>query len=142
MEAVPGDFIHQIEVCAKSVYESLGTGHSESVYHRAMEVELRFHDICYESKVTLPIVHRGLTVGYGEADLIVYERNVDGTVAVPGVIVELKAVTHEPREVERAQLMGYLRSRGWPDASGVIINFRQPCGAKPADKVDFVEILL
>lgn len=133
-------FLFSIIECAKKVYETLGTGHSEIVYHKAMEVELRHQNIRYESKVILPILYRGLTVGHGEADLVVYDVNVDDTVANPGVVVELKAVAYEPREQERAQIIGYLRSRGWPNATGLIINFRQPSSAKSIQIVDWQQV--
>lgn len=112
---------------AKYVYSCLGTGHSEIVYHKAMEVELReINKLMYESKVVVPIHHRGLTIGYSEADLIVYEpENTEQ--GIQGIVVELKAVTYAPREAEFAQVRSYLRSRGaHRDAFGLLINFRQP----------------
>lgn len=125
---------------ASLVYECLGTGHSEIVYHKALEVELRTRGVCYESKVALPIIYRGLTVGYGEADLIVYSEE-DIALGNPGIVVELKAVTYAPREAERAQLRGYLRSRGYPNSCGLLINFRQPTATNAAaDEIDWCEV--
>lgn len=117
----------QIIECAEYVYLCLGTGHSESVYHKAMEVELRTKGIMYETKVIIPVLHRGLVVGYSEADLIVYDIEKEETI---GYIVELKAVTYSPRELEKAQLNCYLRSK--PDINhGLLINFRQPSTTNP-----------
>jgi GxxExxY protein len=122
-----------LEDCAKCVYEALGSGYSESVYHRAMEVELRHRGLIYESKVTIPIVYKGLTVGYGEGDLIVYGEQFSED---SHVIVELKATSHEPREVEKAQIIGYLRCRGLAlsdldGTRGLIVNFPQPTRLSP-----------
>ena len=108
-----------VVACANLVYQALGTGHTEIVYHRAMEVELRARVIRFESKVILPITYRGLNVGYGEADLVVYTDN-----APEGYVVELKATTYAPRQQEHAQLRSYLRLRG--THRGIVVNFRQP----------------
>lgn len=125
--------------CADMVYTALGTGHSEIVYHKALEVELRARGIKYESKVIIPISYLGLHVGYGEADLIVYQDAMDTN----GLVVELKAVTYAPRAQERAQLSSYLRCRGYEGASGILINFRQPTATTPSpDQVDWEIIAL
>jgi GxxExxY protein len=122
---------HIIADCATAVYIALGPGHSEIVYHKAMEVELRTQGIRYESKVILPIYYRSLTVGYGEADLIVYENEDD----LNGTVVELKAVGYTPRQGEYAQVRSYLRSRAIPEAQAILINFRQPTSACSAPDV-------
>jgi len=124
-----------IVCCADLVFAKLGPGHSESVYHRAMEVELRARVIRFESKAILPITYRGLNVGYGEADLIVYGKTNDD------IVVELKATTYAPRAQERAQLLSYLRSRG--SSRGLLINFRQPTATIPCpEQVDWEEVWL
>jgi len=127
-----------LQDCAKCVYDALGTGHTESVYHRAVEVELRTRGINYESKVVLPIYYRGLSVGYGEADIIVYNSHSVTTDNAP-IIVELKAVTYAPRAAERAQIQAYMR--GYCCETGLIINFRQPTSTCPApQECDFALI--
>jgi hypothetical protein len=50
--------------CATRVAQELGYGHSESVYHQAVLVELRLRGIPYESEKVLPIIYRGFGVGY------------------------------------------------------------------------------
>lgn len=130
------DTVDLVVACAGLVYSALGTGHSESVYHRAMEVELRARVVRFETKVIVPISYRGLNVGYGEADLIVYtDQEPDG------LVVELKATTYAPRSQERAQLQSYLRARNTD--RGVLVNFRQPTATTPApDQVDYEEVYL
>ena len=59
------------EVCA-----SLGAGHSESIYHAAMAVELRLAGIMYESEQVMPITHKGSYVGIVRADIIVAKECV------------------------------------------------------------------
>ena len=62
-----------IRKIAYEVYEELGSGHTETVYHRAMEVGLRLHedDIKYESGKVLELTYQGYYVGEGFADLLV-----------------------------------------------------------------------
>lgn len=122
--------------CANRVYQGLGAGYSESVYHTAMEVEFRDLGLNYETKSVVPILYRGRNVGYGIADFIVSDGQNK-----PVVVVELKAVTYAPRSQEKAQIQTYLRSR--PDVVfGLLINFRQPtttsaeCSAVDVCRVD------
>jgi GxxExxY protein len=111
---------HLEQICqsAKEVYNILGTGHSEAVYHKAMEVELRLRDIHYSTKCAISIPYKGYIVGYNEPDLIVKVNENDV------IVVELKATTYPPRETEKAQLDCYLRTLNTP--YGVLINFTQP----------------
>ncbi|MGL6096859.1 MAG: GxxExxY protein, partial [Fimbriiglobus sp.] len=64
------------------VYNELGSGFLESVYHRAMEVALQDAGMAVESEVALPVFFRGHRVGEFAADLFVEHT----------VILELKAV--------------------------------------------------
>ena len=123
-----------IEEAAGCVYEALGTGHTERVYHRAMEVHLRSEGIVYDSHVMVPVYYRGLQVGFGEADLIVFFPSEI-------VIVELKATSHAIKATERAQLERYLAN--WPgDATaGLVVNFRQPSAhTQSPSEVDILRI--
>jgi len=113
--------LKEISDAATNVYDSLGSGHTEIIYHRAMEVELRSRGLHIETKVPLPIYYRNFIIGYQEADLIVYKHIQDDC----GIIVELKSVAYAPRDTERNQIASYLRTRGYNNAHGVLINFRQ-----------------
>lgn len=126
-----------IKECAKRVYDNLGFGYSESVYHRAMETEFRLRGISYESKVIHPIHYLGYHIGHCEADLVVFDEKE------PQVIVELKAVTTDINKTHVAQLEMYLRER-CDINSGMIVNFRQPCNSTRDDSsltVEFLELL-
>lgn len=61
---------------AQEVYESLGAGHLESIYHAAMAVELRLAGIMYESEQVMPVTHKGNFVGTIRADIIVNKECV------------------------------------------------------------------
>jgi GxxExxY protein len=96
--------------CATRVAQELGYGHSESVYHQAMLVELRMRNVPYESEKVLSINYRGLCVGYARVDLL-----VKGC-----VVLELKAV-QALRAQDKAQLGRYTQLLNMP--RGLLINF-------------------
>ena len=105
--------LKDIEESCRMVFAQLGSGHSESVYHRAMEVELRKRKIDYESEVVIPILYDGHFVGHGRADIIVDKK----------IIVELKAI-NSLGIGERMQLNLYLNCLNYN--MGILLNFPQP----------------
>ena len=60
----------------KEIYTELGPGHSERVYHNAVEVLLREKNIKYESERIIPVVFRGHVIGNVRADIIIDGRYV------------------------------------------------------------------
>jgi GxxExxY protein len=82
----------RVEQAAESVYEELGPGHSESVYHNALETELSHRGVPFSSEGSVPIYYRGKAVGYRRPDLFVGEDSFDITV------VELKAHDNAGKE--------------------------------------------
>jgi len=95
------------------ILNTLGSGHTESVYHKAFEVEFRKQGIEYASEVVAPIYYRGTYVGHGRADIV-----------IPGILVmELKATSSPPRDLERSRIKTYMESLRISD--GIIINFSQ-----------------
>jgi GxxExxY protein len=97
-------------VMAQKIWETLGPGFSERVYHNAFEVELRLRGIPYETERILPITYEGHNVGNLRADLV-----IDGK-----IIVELKSTTKLKDEFEN-QAKNYMRLTGIQEA--VLINF-------------------
>jgi GxxExxY protein len=95
---------------ARHIWNSLGPGYSERVYHNAMEVCLRRSGIPYETERIIPIVFDGHVLGNLRADLIV-DRNL---------IVELKSV-RAIKEEHHIQARLYLQLLGLNDA--MLINF-------------------
>ena len=107
--------LDKIKTLAQKVYQTLGSGFSERVYHNAMEVLLRMEGIPYETERIVPIVFEGHTIGNMRADLIV-EKNI---------IVELKATKSiTPAMVTQSQK--YLQLLGLSHA--LLVNFPQPVG--------------
>jgi GxxExxY protein len=102
--------MNDIKNIAQKVYSNLGYGYSESVYHNAMEVELRAHGIPYETERIIPIEYEGHVIGNLRADLIIDKKT----------IVELKS-TRGLNEAARIQARQYMQLLGLPEA--VLINF-------------------
>jgi GxxExxY protein len=90
-----------------------GPGKLESVYERALAIELRAQRVPFCTQVPIPMLYRGESVGEFFADFIVDRK----------VIVELKAV-ETVRPVHRAQVLSYLRATELE--LGLLINFNVP----------------
>ena len=95
---------------ARHVYKTLGHGHSEAVYHRALEVGLRKQNVRYDTERIVPIKYEGHVVGNSRLDLVVGDTT----------IVELKSVS-ALRQKEINQLRNYMNITGMD--SGILINF-------------------
>jgi GxxExxY protein len=56
------------------VHRAFGYGFLESVYRRALAVELRYMGIPVSEEVPYELFHRGVSVGFYRADLVVDSR--------------------------------------------------------------------
>jgi len=99
------------------VYNELGYGFLESVYHRSLVLALNSVGLNVSSKVSIPVWFRGTRVGRFEADIL-----VEGC-----VLLELKAARMLDSS-HRAQLLNYLRAT--EIEVGLLLNF----GEKPEFK--------
>jgi GxxExxY protein len=100
----------RITASAYGVQRKFGYGYLESVYRRALAVEMQYHGIAVAQEVTYELFHRGVPVGLFRADLVADSR----------VIVEAKTGLL-PDPVAPAQLLNYLRAA---DLSlGLLIHF-------------------
>lgn len=97
--------------CAIRVHRALGPGFLESIYRKAMYVELGAAGLSYESERPVRVRYREVEITGQRVDLI-----VEGE-----IVVELKSVVHLD-EVHRAQLISYLRTTAL--RGGLLINFR------------------
>ncbi len=124
---------------AKRVYDTLGTGHEETIYREAMNIELQ--EMGYIVKTEMPVSVRYKTtkgkeviIGSVRVDLYI-EKGKDSA------ILELKAVSPLMKEKdksrekmkEHAQLQKYLHALG--ERKGFIINFPFP----PAEEPEIIE---
>jgi len=96
--------------CAYRVYNKMGFGYLESVYHKCLLIELRKAGITAESKKPITVSYDGEVVGEFVADILVEYM----------IIVELKSVRRIV-EAHEVQLVNYLVATGKP--VGLLINF-------------------
>jgi len=99
---------------AMEVYNELGPGFLEAIYHDALKIELQTCGIPFESEKSLSVYYRGHQLPHTYvADLICNQR----------ILLELKA-TKEINEIHLAQVYNYLKATGL--ALGYVINFGYP----------------
>lgn len=111
------DTTEKIIKCFYKVFDELGGGFLESVYEKALLIELKVCGINAEFQVPLKVKYKGAVIGDFKADIV-----VDGK-----VIIEIKAVSKITKEHE-AQLINYLRATGI--RIGLLVNF--------GDKIEFM----
>ena len=99
--------------CAIRVHRELGPGFLESIYRKAMYLELQATGMSFESERPVKVKYRDAHISGQRVDLI-----VEGA-----IVVELKSVIRLD-DVHLAQLMSYLRTTGL--RGGLLINFRVP----------------
>lgn len=99
-----------MENIIQEVFEEIGPGYTESVYHRAMEVALRQRGIEYDSEMVVPVCFRGHVVGNVRCDLVVNKE----------LIVELKTVSRLSDD-HRQQLKNYMKLLNM--SQGLLVNF-------------------
>jgi GxxExxY protein len=96
--------------CAYKVYSVLGAGFLESVYKKALILELRKDGLKTDEECPIEVRYEETIVGSFYADIFVEGR----------IILELKAVDALTRAHE-IQLVNYLKATGLP--IGLLINF-------------------
>lgn len=98
---------------AIEVHKGLGPGYDESVYQRALEVELRALGVGFEAAKAFAVSYRGQAVGSTVADLYVDNR----------FVVDVLAHRGEVGAAERAGVRALLRAGDME--LGLIINFAE-----------------
>jgi len=104
------DITHKIIGAAYQVHNKLGFGFLESVYKKAMLIELTKDNLRVEAEKPLKVYYDNQVVGDFFADLFVEET----------VVVELKSVENLTKAHE-VQLVNYLN--GLENDIGLLINF-------------------
>ena len=104
------DAIFRVIGAAIEVHRHLGPGYLESIYHRALCVELRLRGIAFEVERRIDVVYKGELLHGQKLDLVVESL----------VVVEVKAVS-QLEEIHGSQVVSYLRATGL--RAGLLINF-------------------
>lgn len=92
------------------VYNILGPGFKEIVYHNSLREEFDKRKIEYSEKERIKIAYKSKQVGIYEPDFIVEDK----------VIIEIKAVDIMPKVFEK-QLYSYLKATKYK--VGILVNF-------------------
>jgi len=93
----------------KQVWDELGPGYSEAIYHNALEVVLRLNNIQYETERIIPVKFKGHVIGNLRADIILND-----------CVIELKSV-RSLTEPNRDQIRNYMKILG--HTKGYLVNF-------------------
>lgn len=104
------DLTYKIRGAAFAVYNSLGTGHKESVYQNAFAVELEKAGVPFEKEKRIDVAHGGKSVGSYQPDFVIDEK----------IIVELKALPFTGGR-EQQQVRYYLKNSSY--RLSLLINF-------------------
>lgn len=110
MELMYKEEVFKIVGAAMEVYNELGPGFLEAVYHEALEIEFKEKDISFESQKPLSIKYKSQQLQkLYVADFLVYGK----------IIVELKALDRLSG-TEEAQVLNYLKATS--QRVGVLLN--------------------
>jgi len=102
---------------AKMLFQTLGPGFCESVYHKGLSLELSANHIAHEMERVIPVTYKGMQIGVVRADIIVQNN----------MVIELKTVvritqTHLQQAERYAQLLNLSKM--------IVINFPGVAGAR------------
>jgi GxxExxY protein len=111
--------IQELTSISLDIYNSLGPGYNEVVYHRAFEVALRLKNISYQSELVTPIFYKGHNIGHGRVDILVNNN----------FIIELKAISNFGNDTANIQIKNYMKHYTIKD--GLVVNFGQPTKNSP-----------
>ncbi len=96
--------------CAIEVHKRLGPGLLESIYEKALCIELRLAGLKFEQQKSLQVLYKNESIGKFKIDVLVENK----------IVVELKSVErHDP--LFEAQILSYMKLGNYP--LGVLINF-------------------
>ena len=107
---------YRIIKCALEVSHYFGSGFLESVYQRALEIELRDAGFSIESQKNIPVSYKGHDLGSPyRADIVVNDS----------IILELKAISKLTKSDEK-QAVHYLKATG--HSLALLLNFGNKSG--------------
>jgi GxxExxY protein len=95
---------------AIEIHKEIGPGYSESIYHRAMEIDLAEAGISFVTEAPLAVKYKERILGSFAADMIVEDR----------LLLEFKALENLPL-ISEIQVVQYLKASRLD--VGLILNF-------------------
>lgn len=107
------DLAYKVVGCFYNVYNQLGVGFKEIIYHKALEIEFDSENIPYEGEKKIVIKYRDKIAGYYTPDFVIDRK----------IIIEIKSAEFMPKIYE-TQLYYYLKGTDY--RLGYIVNFGSP----------------
>ena len=106
-------YVKLLRPSIEQIFEDLGYGHTESIYHSAMKIVLQDLRLMFETEVSIPIIFRDRQIGFERADLIVNKE----------LVIELKSINFSKSCIEDSieQCKRYMRESGI--SNGLVIIF-------------------
>lgn len=111
-EQLYSDLTYRIIGAAMTVHSTLGPGHPEEIYQKALECELQLNDLHFESQKAITIEYKGTRVGLRYLDFLVDDK----------VIVEIKSI-NKLDMLHEWQVLSYFAAT--PYEVALLINFGQ-----------------
>jgi GxxExxY protein len=113
--------ITRINQLCREIYDTLGSGHNESIYQEALAIALRQESISYAKELTVELTYKDQNIGYGAADFVVYIDDIS-------IVLELKTA-EKCGQGQKQQLRCH--KEALKANHGMLVNFWKP-GTKPA----------
>lgn len=105
-----GDLTYKVRGAMVNVHKILGSGHKESVYHKALAAEFQGQEINFTEEKAIPIKYENVKVGVYRPDFVIDDK----------IIVEIKAVSFLSRNYLE-QMKHYLCGSDY--RLGLLVNF-------------------
>ena len=110
--------LHSLRTKIREVYTNLQKGYPETVYQKALCIELQHAGLKYDLEATMSVLYKEHIVGQIRADIIIRGET--------GVVIETKATAGSLKPEERWQLSRYMKIQDIP--LGILVNFPQVVG--------------
>ena len=104
------DLSYQIMAAIFEVHKELGPGYLESVYEKALLLELTSRGMNVDVQKVFDLTYKGQKVGNHRLDIIVEDK----------IVLELKTVERFA-PIHTAQVLSYLKASGY--RLGILVNF-------------------
>lgn len=104
------DITYKVRGCIFNVYNTLGYGHKEHVYQKALEKEFKDSKVPFKKEQNLNVFYKNERIGNYRPDFVVDNK----------IIIEIKAVEFMPKTFE-LQLIHYLKTTNFE--LGLLVNF-------------------
>ena len=132
---------------ATRVFESLGPGHNEQIYHKALHHELFCNGIHADAERHLDVLYTD-SKGYTHSlvseriDLYIHQNSesIFTDIQETPIVIELKAISKILNIIEETQVRKYFRELSKQSIRpryGILINFPQPSSKGVSDTIEY-----